>query len=73
MRWLKLLAGGYAGAGTVAFLLYRATYLHNRRARLWAEHRGRELLEPLAGLRADLLELRRQVGRRTVGRRALPL
>src|SRR5687767_12181682 len=63
MRWLKTLVGGYAGAGTVAFLFYRATYLHNRRARQWAEHRGRELVEALDRLRADLLELRRQVAR----------
>jgi hypothetical protein len=63
MRWLKTLVGGYAGAGTVAFLFYRATYLHNRKVRAWAEHRGRELEQALDRLRADLLELRRQVAR----------
>ena len=61
MRWLLTLAGGYAGAGTVAYLLYRAHYVRNRHVREWADRRGRQCAGALDRLRGDLLDLRRQL------------
>ena len=57
-RWLVTLAGGYAGAGALAFLLYRAAYVHTRHLRTWTDTRGSELARLLDDLRVALRDLR---------------
>jgi hypothetical protein len=61
MRWLLTLAGGYAGAGAAAFVLYRAHYVRTRHVREWTDRRGQQLAGALDRLCADLLELRRHL------------
>lgn len=58
-RWLVTIAAGYAGAGAVTFLLYRAAYSQTRDLRTWTEQRSAEVLDTLGEARATLDELRR--------------
>ena len=57
-RWLMTLAGGYAGAGAMAFLLYRAAYVRTRHLRTWTDTRGSELARLLDDLCVALRDLR---------------
>ena len=57
-RWLVTVAGGYAGAGAMAFLLYRAAYVRTLHLRSWTDTRGSEMVQLLDELRLALRELR---------------
>jgi hypothetical protein len=58
---LTRMAGLYAAAGVLGFLLYRSGYRQTRAIREWTDVRGRHATAALSALREDLRRLQRDV------------
>ena len=57
-RLMLRLAGGYAGAGALAYLVYRTVHLRSSAIRHWADLHGREAADQLAEVQRGLEDLR---------------